>query len=174
METHKNSLQINQHGVEVGGSFFPPNGFKIQQMANESPFVSVRCWSKKAFYIAISFIFKQEKLQTSLQSRLVIVRDISRNPDTSHMELFESWVCVCTVINWLYSLSYVAGWFQQRNIILHGYFFYFQSICWLEKHLWRSQFFSDLQDYNHSVLKVKSTIDGFLFTDKLCKLFAEW
>ena len=76
--------------VDVGDSFFPPNGFKIQQMANESPFVSVRCWSKKAFYIAISFIFKQEKLQNSLQSRLVIVRDISRNPDTSYMELFET------------------------------------------------------------------------------------
>ena len=43
----------------------------------------------------------------------------------------------------------------------------FKYICWLEKHLWRSQFLSNLQDYNHSVLKVKSIIDGYLFTKKL-------
>ena len=71
--------------VDVGDSFLPPNGFKTEQMANELLFVSFRRWRKKAFYIAIYFLFKQEKLQTSLQSRLVVVR----NPDTSYVELFE-------------------------------------------------------------------------------------
>ena len=76
--------------VDVGDSFLPPNGFKIQQMANELLFVSFRRWRKKAFYIAIYFLFKQEKLQTSLQSRLVVVRDVSRNPDKSFVEFFET------------------------------------------------------------------------------------
>lgn len=76
--------------VDVGDSFLPPNGFKIQQMANELLFVSFRRRRKKTFYIAIYFLFKQEKLQTSLQSRLVVVRDVSRNPDKSFVELFET------------------------------------------------------------------------------------
>ena len=79
--------------VDVGDSFLPPNGFKIQQMANELLFVSFRRWRKKAFYIAIYFLFKQEKLQTSLQSRLVIVRDVSRSPDTSHPGAFWDNIC---------------------------------------------------------------------------------
>ena len=76
--------------VDVGDSFLLPHGFKMQQMANELLFVSFRRWRKKAFYIAIYFLFKQEKLQTSLQSRLVVVWDISRNPDKSFVELFET------------------------------------------------------------------------------------